>query len=374
MTLWIVLTVMISAAAAALAVALTRRQETKRDRPGEATALRGELADLDSQVAAGVLPATTAETLKAETIRRFLGSGQSAPSPRPALGRRTQMAVAVAIAAVVALGASLLYAKLGRPDLATASPPPASTSPEGDAGQVAALLPQLEAKVRANPDDPQGLQLLGGAYMDVGRYRDAANAFARLAVLEPRSGEVRAAQGEALTRVSGGSVTPEAADAFRAALAIDPADPRARYFLAMLKDQHGDHAGAVADWLTLIKSAPPGAPWVGQVRAYAQQVAAQNGIDLRGRLPAESSPPPASGATAAQQAMIAGMVDHLDARLKANPRDQQGWMMLMKARMILGQPDAASQALKRGRQAFQDAPQTQQDLTDAARQLGVPGA
>jgi cytochrome c-type biogenesis protein CcmH len=370
MMLWIVLTVLISAATAALAVALTRRLEAKRDRPGEATALRVELADLDSQVAAGVLPSATAEALKAETIRRFLGSGSSAPSPKPPLGRRTQMAMALAIAAVVALGASLLYAKLGRPDLAVSHPAPAETG--GDAGQVAALLPQLEAKVRANPDDPQGLQLLGGAYMDVGRYKDAATTFARLAVLDPQDAEVRAAQGEALTRAAGGSVTPEAAGAFRAALAINPTDPRARYFLALLKDQGGDHAGAVADWVALIRSAPPGAPWVGQIRANVEQVAAQNGIDLRGRLPDDSSAP-AAGAVG-QQAAIAGMVDRLDARLKANPRDEQGWVMLMKARMVLGQSDAASQALQRGRQAFEDAPQTQRELTDAARQLGVPGA
>lgn len=373
MILWIVLTVMISASGAAMAVALTRRQDAKRDRPGEATALRVELADLDAQVSAGVLPASTAETLKAETIRRFLGSGRSTPTPKPALGRRTQMAVAVVVAGGVALGASLIYAKLGRPDLATGHPPPAAPPATGEAAQVADLLPQLEAKVRANPDDPQGLQLLGGAYMDVGRYKDAADTFARLAILQPRDAEVRAAQGEALARASGGTVTPEAADAFHASLAIDPSDPRARYFLALSKDQHGDHAGAVADWIALIRSAPPGAPWVGQVRSYAQQVAAQNGIDLKGRLPPEPSAA-GSDATADQQAMIAGMVDRLDARLKANPRDEKGWLMLMKARMVLGQPDAASQALQRGRQAFTDAPQAQQELTKAARGLGVPGA
>jgi cytochrome c-type biogenesis protein CcmH len=372
MTLWVVLTVMISAAAAALAVALTRRRDARRDRPGEATALRVELADLDAQVAAGVLPVATAETLKAETIRRFLGSGASTPSPKLPLGRGAQMAVAVALAAVVALGASLLYAKLGRPDLAAARPAPAADA-GGQATQVADLLPQLEAKVRANPDDPQGLRLLGGAYMDVGRYREAADAFSRLVVLAPRDAVVRAAQGEALVRAGDGSVTPQAAAAFHASLAIDPADPRARYFLGLQKDQQGDHAGAIADWIALIRSAPPGAPWVAQVRANVQQTAAQDGIDLRGRLPADSAASP-SGADAAQQAMIAGMVGRLDARLKADPHDAKGWIMLMKARMVLGQPDAAAQALQRGRQAFQDAPDTQRELVQTARELGVPGA
>jgi cytochrome c-type biogenesis protein CcmH len=68
------------------------------------------------------------------------------------------------------------------------------------------------------------------------------------------------------------------------------------------------------------------------------------------------------------------MVDRLDARLKADPHDAKGWVMLMKARMVLGQPDAASQALRRGRQAFENSPDAQRDLTQAARALGVPGA
>jgi cytochrome c-type biogenesis protein CcmH len=43
--------------------------------------------------------------------------------------------------------------------------------------------------------------------------------------------------------------------------------------------------------------------------------------------------------------MAEGMVARLEARLKASPRDPDGWIMLMRSRATLGQSDKARQAL-----------------------------
>ncbi len=373
MTLWLVLTVLISATGAALAVALVRRQDERRDRPGEAAALRSEIADLDAQVAAGVLPASTAESLRAETIRRFLGRTPADRNPARPLGRGAQMTLAVVLAAAVALGAAALYARLGSPQLATVRAPADGAEPGAASGQVADLLPQLEAKVRANPDDPTGLRLLGGAYMAAGRFADAARDYQHLAGLAPKDADARSGEGEALTRAADGKVTPQAASAFQAALGLDPADPRARYFLALRKDQAGDRDGAMADWIALLKSAPPGAPWADQVRGYVQQVAAERHEDISSRLPAAAAAP-AAAQSAAAQPMVQGMVAGLDARLRARPRDLQGWIMLMRARMVMSQPQAAKDAYQRGLDAFRDSPGAEAQLKTAAGRLGVPGA
>jgi cytochrome c-type biogenesis protein CcmH len=376
-TLWIVLTVMISAAGAALSVALVRRQDERRDRPGEAAALRAELADLDAQAAAGILPARTAEGLKTETIRRFLGREPDEGRARRPLGRAGQMALAVGLSAFVALGATVIYARLGRPSLAAARTAGAQAPSPDDsrAAQIADLIPQLEAKVRAHPD-PTGLRLLGGAYMGVGRYADAAADFARLAGLDPHDGDARSARGEALVRASGGVVDAAAAQAFSAALAVDPADARARYFLGLRKDQQGDHPGAMADWIALIKNAPPGAPWLPEVRQAVEQSAADHHEDISDRL-APPQQPASSGAgddAAARQAMVEGMVRRLDLRLRSQPKDAPGWIQLMRARMVLGQGDAAADAYHRAIAAFNGSPAEQKQFTQAAKRLGVPGA
>jgi cytochrome c-type biogenesis protein CcmH len=72
-----------------------------------------------------------------------------------------------------------------------------------------------------------------------------------------------------------------------------------------------------------------------------------------------------------QDAMIQSMVDGLEAKLKANPKNVQGWIMLMRSRMSLGQTARATAAYSNARAAFnQDAAMLRQ-IDDAARSLGI---
>ncbi|MGG2476201.1 c-type cytochrome biogenesis protein CcmI, partial [Rhizobium sp. BR5] len=57
-------------------------------------------------------------------------------------------------------------------------------------------------------------------------------------------------------------------------------------------------------------------------------------------------------APADRQAMIEGMVASLDAKLKENPADFQGWMRLMRAYSVLKNDAKAGEALRAGLQAF----------------------
>ena len=54
----------------------------------------------------------------------------------------------------------------------------------------------------------------------------------------------------------------------------------------------------------------------------------------------------------ARQAMVDGMVSRLDARLKANPADLDGWLRLIRARRVLDQTDLAQKAVADGQAAF----------------------
>jgi cytochrome c-type biogenesis protein CcmH len=65
------------------------------------------------------------------------------------------------------------------------------------------------------------------------------------------------------------------------------------------------------------------------------------------------------------------MVDKLAARLQQNPRDERGWMMLMRSRMVQNDREGAAAALRSGLGAFGDDPAVQQRLRTAAGELGV---
>ncbi len=386
MILWMILTVMVALAAVGLTIPLVRRLEAHAPRDGLVEVLKAQLADIDAQIEAGTVTAEEAEGLKTEVKRRLLTEAREAPAASRPLGGKALVQLAFGLVAILAIAATALYAKLGRPDLGTGGPV-ATAAPTGDhpgGGDVSAMIGQLETKLKQSPNDAKGWALLAWSYFQTDRFAEAANAYGRAAALEPGNSEHLSAQGDALVRASGGQITPAAVEAFKKAVAISKDDPRARYFLAAAKDQAGDHKGAIDDWIELLKSAPAGAGWVPEVRASVERIAQERGIDISKRLP--PAPAASGGPDAAQvaamnqmspadrQATINNMVEGLAAKLKANPKDAAGWAKLMNARMVLGQTDKAAEAYRDAQKAFAGSPTELGQLQAAAKQMGVPGA
>lgn len=246
----------------------------------------------------------------------------------------------------------------------------------------------------AGADSPaaKDWRVVGWAYAQSGNADEAAAAYRKATAIEPDNAENWSSLGEAL-QVPSATLVPEAATAFRKALELDPRDPRARYFLAVQKDLAGDHKGAVDDWLAFLRDTPPGAPWEADLRRTIEQSAAKNRIDLAGRMPAAGAtgtggtgtatagipgPTPEQLASASslppaeQQAMVEQMVARLEGRLKANPKDEEGWIRLMRSRMALGEAKAAQAALRSALAAFAGDAAAAGRLKSAAAELGVP--
>lgn len=306
--------------------------------------------------------------------------------------------VALILAALVALAAIAIAVIRSRGGGQEST---AATGAPEQVGDVESMISGLEKKLQDNPADAKGWTTLGWSYYNVGRYADAATAYARAVKIDPSNAEIWSALGEAQLLSGPGGVTPAAEASFRKTLSIDPGDHRARYFLAVKKDQDGDHKGAIDDWIAILKDSPSGAPWEQAVRELIAKVAAEHKIDVAGRVPAPSAPsqqdamaPPvgdgASVATAGipgpnagdlkaatamtpsqQDEMARGMVDRLAARLAANPQDADRWIMLMRAKMVLNDPAGAKDALAKAKATFKGNATQLARFDDAARTLGL---
>ena len=252
---------------------------------------------------------------------------------------------------------------------------------------------QLEDAVKANPEDGAAWKRLGSALFDDERYADAVPAFQRAVALNPGDAALLSLLGEAIFKAAGGGTMPPAAvEAFRKALAIDPGDPVARYHLAIAKDLTGDHEGAIADWLALLADTPPGSSYEAGLRQTITQVGRINDIETASRLakvkqPSPAGPPPTAVAAALpgptsdqvrdaarlspseQMDMGRTMVERLESRLKADPSNIAGWVMLIRSRMTLKEPDQAKAALAA---AVAANPGEKARLEAEAQALGVP--
>ncbi|MET0240126.1 MAG: tetratricopeptide repeat protein [Sphingobium sp.] len=303
--------------------------------------------------------------------------------------------IALAAAAVVALGA-IVHASL-RQDEGVAAAPAAVSAPSAASADPEALIRALQEQVGANPGDAAGWQRLGQAYFLTERYADAERAYRRAVGLTPTDAGLWSSYGEATVMASERDpMPPIALEAFRKAKALDAKEPRARYFLAVARDLSGDHKGAIDDWLVLLADTPAGAAWEADLRRTVEQVGKINGIDVASRIAAvKPAPAPAAAmhdpvatgpipgpsreqmqaASAmpkgAQAQMVAGMVSGLEAKLKANPANVDGWIMLMRSRMTLGETAKAVAARDAGIAAN---PAAAARIRSAAGTLGLPGS
>ena len=292
--------------------------------------------------------------------------------------------IAAALIASAGVAVAVYRSSAGETENAAAH---GSGKPDQAVGTVEEKIKQLELKLMREPNNPAGWRMLGWSHFEMGDLTRSAAAYRRAAEIEPDNAENWSSLGEAL-QVASTDVSPEAAAAFERALKLDRTDPRARYFTAVQKDLEGRHEPAVADWIALLKDTPPGAPWEADLRRTILQVAEKHDIDISGRMPAGAQ---ATAATAAipgptpeqlaaassippqeQSEMVRGMVDRLATRLKRDPMDADGWMRLMRARMVLGETGAARDAYQSGLAAFRQDSSARAKLDRAARELGVP--
>ncbi|BEV02513.1 tetratricopeptide repeat protein [Novosphingobium olei] len=326
----------------------------------------------------------------------------TAPAPAGAAsGRAGKVVLGLAAAVALAAGGVAAFRK-PHEDVALVQPqPPAPT--ESQTPSVDDVIAKLEKRLAENPEDAEGWRMLGWSYFQTERYAEAATALRKATKLDPEHAETFSFLGEALVLASNkeGRIPPDARAAFDKALKLDPKDARARYFKAVAMDLAGNHRRAINAWFALLADTPADAPYAEDIRKVIRDVADKYKIDVEKRLAEAQFAAPAGGMATdgaklaagaipgptstemraaaglpkgQQEAMINGMVDGLEAKLKARPENPEGWIMLMRSRMQLGQPARAAQALQDGLAALRNDQENARRLREAASSLGVAGA
>jgi cytochrome c-type biogenesis protein CcmH len=270
-----------------------------------------------------------------------------------------------------------------------AEPRRGAAIPETPPGNVDELIANLEARLADNPDDAEGLRMLAWSYFNTGRYRVAAETYGKAVALDASDPDVLSAYAEARIRAAGGLVDARSVALCRQALALNPDDPRAGFFIGMAEEQAGNPQKALEIWQAILDKAPAGADWapglaqrVEELRARlgsaapAMPLMGANGVNLP-EAPAAPGPTRADVAAAADMsaqdraAMIAGMVERLAGKLADNPDDPEGWQRLIRAYMVMGDAPRARDALRRASQALANRPAMVEQLVAFARDLGL---
>jgi cytochrome c-type biogenesis protein CcmH len=178
--------------------------------------------------------------------------------------------------------------------------------------EVNTMIERLAARLETTSEDIEGWRMLGWSYFHTVRYEQAANAYARAVELDPSSAELKLSYEEAKAKAFESHNLETASS---------------------LQTEPGSNGG---DGPSVEKITKP-----------------------------EAMPP------REHDAAIRSMVDGLADRLESSPRDVDGWTLLMRSRVVLGEREAAETAFRKALEVFKDDSAASGEITAAARELGL---
>jgi cytochrome c-type biogenesis protein CcmH len=170
------------------------------------------------------------------------------------------------------------------------------------------MIERLADRLKTSPNDIEGWRMLGWSYFQTGRYQQAATAYARAIELDPSSAEFKRAYEDAKAKVA----------------------------------ETGNMETA--------SSLPTEAAGKGEVDEVATS---------------KTTPPNE------REAAIRSMVEGLASRLESSPRDVEGWTLLMRSRVVLGEKEVAATAFRKALEVFKDDTAASGKIDAAATELGL---
>jgi cytochrome c-type biogenesis protein CcmH/NrfG len=174
---------------------------------------------------------------------------------------------------------------------------------------VSTMIERLAARLESKPEDIGGWRMLGWSYFNTARYKEAAIAYGRAVELDPSSPELKLSYGEAKAKAS----------------KSDKVDTTSSLQTKAVRKSDEDLSVATS------QAIPPHE----------------------------------------RDSEVRSMVDRLTHRLESSPRDVEGWTLLMRSRVVLGENAVATTAFQKALEVFKDDSGASEKISAAAMELGL---
>ena len=237
---------------------------------------RDQKLALDAECADGVITAAERDAAVTELARRLgdeMATVRSTETDQR--GQRRAWFAAAALLLLIPSAAVVLYMRLGNP--AAGEPAHAAAidgrNPHEIADtQIVAMVDSLARRLKARPDDADGWALLARSYQALGRFPEAADAYAHADALIPDNAALLADYADVLAMAQGRKLAGKPAALAQRALAIDPNHRKALALAATAALEARDLDGALAYWRRLLAQFPQASDDAKQVTAIIAEI------------------------------------------------------------------------------------------------------
>ena len=328
---WVIAVLLLSVALAFLLTPLLRNRAGSGDGASRDSAslavFRDQLAELDADLAAGSIDREQWEAARAD-LQRGLLEDAGAPAVAAAVPAPRSKAAAIVVAVAVPLFAIGIYLVLGNPQgLDPSKASAAQSAPHGlTQEQIEGMVARLAQHLESNPDDAEGWIMLGRSYTAMGRFGDAAAAFAKAEAKFPQNAELLADYADSLAMAQGQTLQGKPEALIQRALQADGNNLKALALAGTVEFEKQHFAKAAEYWKRMLPLLPPESEMGNSVRASIKDAE-----DKLGAAPASS--------TAAARADEAGKAKSSAATVAAKDARLSGTIKLAPALAARAAPE-----------------------------------
>jgi cytochrome c-type biogenesis protein CcmH len=401
MFFWIIATLLALAVAASLALPLIGRRFRQVDK-GQASAIyKDQLAEVDRDLARGVIDADEAERVRTEIARRLLAADRERPLASGDAPHRVNVFAAGLAVLAITLATFGLYRMIGSPGygdqpraarIAAADAMRASRPSQAEAeaqlapfvevnrivppAEIQTVVDDLRAALSENPDDLAGWQVLTDFETRTGNLAAAAAAMGQIVRIKGENATVEDLVGlvDRMVFSAQGYVSPEVEEILDRIAGLAPENPSLLYYAGLLYAQTDRADLAFELWRRVIETGGDSL----HVRLARDGIADVAWLAGRNYTPPDV-PGPSAGEIAAaadmapedRQAMIRGMVDQLSERLATQGGTAEEWARLISSLGVLGEGTQAAAIWTEAQTVFAQRPDDLEVIRAAAVELGL---
>ena len=240
------------------------------------TVFRDQQAELDADLAAGIMDRAQWEAASADLQRGLLEDESSseqvaAGPPRRAFG------ATIAIVALMPVTAVLVYLAVGNPGALNPAQmkvaqenAPHQLSPE----QIESMVARLAQRLDANPDDLEGWIMLARTYLALGQADEAVGAFAKAEKRFPQNAQLLADYADGLAMSQGRSLKGKPEELIMRALKADGNNVKALALAGTVEFEKQNFRKAVDYWKRIEPLLPPESEMMESVRSSIKEAEA----------------------------------------------------------------------------------------------------
>lgn len=253
---WLICAALIAIGLAFILPTLLHRDQSEAEtskQQANVAVYRDQLNELEADLKNGLVSQEQYQQDRDEIERRLLEdvSATVVRKAKPAATR--SRAAAYAIAFIIPIGAVAFYLLLGNPAaLSGAAAQPGAPNGQMSQAGIEANVGALAKRLEQNPDDAEGWAMLSRSYLNLAKYKEASDAYARATSLNPTDADLLTEYAFVVAMNNDRQLQGQPQELIKRALEIAPENPKALELAGSAEFQAKNYDQAIAYWQKLL--------------------------------------------------------------------------------------------------------------------------